>query len=88
MTELVAQTINENHQYQDGLLLVTGTMFVPVQDRDQPGEGFSHKTGDIVRISTKTLGCLINRVDRSDRLPPWNFGALEFMRSLSARGLI
>ena len=88
VTELVAQTINENHQYPDGLLLFTGTMFVPVQDRDRPGEGFSHKTGDIVRISTETLGCLINRVDRSDRLPPWNFGALELMRNLSARGLI
>ncbi len=88
VTELVAQTINENHQYPDGLLLFTGTMFVPVQDRDRPGEGFSHKTGDIVRISTETLGCLINRVDRSDRLPPWDFGALELMRSLSARGLI
>jgi fumarylacetoacetate (FAA) hydrolase family protein len=88
VTELVAQTINENHQYPDGLLLFTGTMFVPVQDRDRPGEGFSHKIGDIVRISTETLGCLINRVDRSDRLPPWNFGALELMRSLSARGLI
>ena len=88
VTELVAHTINENHQYPDGLLLFTGTMFVPVQDRDRPGEGFTHKTGDIVRISTETLGCLINRVDRSDRLPPWDFGALELMRSLSARGLI
>ena len=88
VTELAAQTINENHQYPDGLLLFTGTMFVPVQDRDRPGEGFTHKTGDIVRISTETLGCLINRVDRSDRLPPWNFGALALMQSLSARGLI
>ncbi len=88
VTDLVAQTINPNHQYPDGLLLFTGTMFVPVQDRDRPGEGFTHKTGDIVRISTETLGCLINRVDRSDRVPPWSFGALELMRNLSARGLI
>ena len=88
VTDLVAQTINANHQYPDGLLLFTGTMFVPVQDRDRPGEGFTHKTGDIVRISTPALGCLVNRVDRSDKLPPWTFGARALMESLSARGLI
>jgi fumarylacetoacetate (FAA) hydrolase family protein len=88
VTDLVAQTINANHQYPDGLLLFTGTMFVPVQDRDRPGEGFTHKTGDIVRISTPALGSLVNRVDRSDRLPPWTFGARALMASLSARDLI
>jgi len=88
VTDLVAQTINANHQYPDGLMLFTGTMFVPVQDRDQSGEGFTHKTGDIVRISSPTLGCLVNRVDRSDRLPPWTFGSRALMESLSARGLI
>ncbi len=88
VTELVAQTLNANHQYPDGLLLFTGTMFVPVQDRDRPGEGFTHKTGDIVRISTPTLGCLVNRVDRSDRLPPWTFGSRALIQNLSARGLI
>ena len=88
VSELAAQTINANHQYPDGLLLFTGTMFVPVQDRDRPGEGFTHKTGDIVRISTATLGCLVNRVDRSDRLPPWTFGSRALMASLSARDLI
>jgi fumarylacetoacetate (FAA) hydrolase family protein len=88
VTDLVAQTINANHQYPDGLLLFTGTMFVPVQDRDRPGEGFTHKTGDIVRISSPTLGSLVNRVDRSDRLPPWTFGSRALMENLSARGLI
>ncbi len=88
VTDLVAQTINASHQYPDGLLLFTGTMFVPVQDRDRPGEGFTHKTGDIVRISTPALGCLVNRVGRSDRLPPWTFGARALMANLSARNLI
>jgi fumarylacetoacetate (FAA) hydrolase family protein len=88
VTDLVAQTINANHQYPDGLLLFTGTMFVPVQDRDRSGEGFTHKTGDIVRISSPTLGSLVNRVDRSDRLPPWTFGSRALMENLSARGLI
>jgi fumarylacetoacetate (FAA) hydrolase family protein len=88
VTELAAHTINETHQYPDGVVLFTGTMFVPVQDRDRPGEGFTHKTGDIVRISTPKLGGLVNRVDWSDRLPPWQFGALELMRNLAARGLL
>ncbi|MFQ6017879.1 MAG: fumarylacetoacetate hydrolase family protein [Kiloniellaceae bacterium] len=88
LEDLVAQTINETHQYPDGLLLFTGTMFVPVQDREAPGEGFTHKTGDIVRISSEKLGCLVNRVDRSDRLARWNFGARALMRSLAGRGLL
>ncbi len=88
VTELAAHTIGATHQYPDGVLLFTGTMFVPVQDRDKPGEGFTHKTGDIVRISAAKLGGLINRVDRSDRLPPWEFGAMELMRNLAARGLL
>lgn len=88
VTDLVAQTLNANHQYPDGLLLFTGTMFVPVQDRDRPGEGFTHKAGDIVRISTPTLGCLANRVGRSDQLPPWTFGSRALMANLSARDLI
>ena len=88
VTELAAQAINRTHQFPDGLMLFTGTMFVPVQDRDAPGEGFTHKTGDIVRIGAAKLGTLVNRVDWSDRLPPWEFGALELMRNLAARGLL
>ncbi len=88
VTDLAAQTLNPTHQYPDGVLLFTGTMFVPLQDRDRPGEGFTHKTGDIVRVASPQLGGLVNLVDRSDRLPPWDFGALELMRNLAARGLL
>ena len=88
VTDLAAQAINRTNPFPDGLLLFTGTMFVPLQDRDTPGEGFTHKTGDIVRISAGKLGNLVNRVDRSDKLPPWEFGALELMRNLAARGLL
>ena len=41
-----------NHQYPDGLMLFLGTMFAPTQDRDGPGQGFTHKRGDLVTIST------------------------------------
>jgi len=88
ITDLAAQTLSRTHQYPDGVVLFTGTMFVPLQDRDRPGEGFTHKTGDVVRVASPKLGALLNIVDRSDRLPPWDFGALELMRNLSARGLL
>ena len=43
--ELVRQTLSE-HQYPDGFVLFLGTLFAPVQDRDEPGRGFTHKVGD------------------------------------------
>ena len=86
--EIVAQAIEPAHQYPDGFVLFLGTMFAPIEDRDTPGQGFTHKEGDIVTISSPTLGALINRVGRSDRIPPWEFGALALMRTLAARGLL
>ena len=41
--DLVRQTLNANHQYPDGFLLFLGTLFAPIEDRDQPGAGFTHK---------------------------------------------
>src|ERR1700688_4811118 len=52
LLDLAGQTIDRNHQYPDGLVLFTGTMFAPVQDRVTPGEGFTHKPGDEVAISS------------------------------------
>jgi fumarylacetoacetate (FAA) hydrolase family protein len=34
------------------------------------------------------LGALVNRVDTSDRLPPWRFGQRALMRSLAQRGML
>ncbi|HEY5008350.1 MAG TPA: fumarylacetoacetate hydrolase family protein [Caulobacteraceae bacterium] len=85
--DLVAQTLNENHQYPDGLMLFLGTLFAPTQDRDTPGEGFTHKLGDRVLIRSAKLGALVNRVTTADVAPPWTFGVRALMRSLAARGL-
>ncbi|MDP6406703.1 MAG: fumarylacetoacetate hydrolase family protein [Alphaproteobacteria bacterium] len=87
-SDLVAQTIGSNHQYPDGLVLFTGTMFAPVDDRDEVGAGFSHKLGDVVTISAPEFGALINRVGRSDQIAPWTFGAGALMKNLAARGLL
>ena len=86
--DLVAQTINQNHQYPDGLALMTGTMFAPTKDRGEPGKGFTHHLGDAVMIFSPPLGALVNRVNYCDKIPPWDFGAAALLRNLSARKLI
>jgi fumarylacetoacetate (FAA) hydrolase family protein len=86
--DLVAQTINQNHQYPDGLALMTGTMFAPTDDRGEPGKGFTHHLGDAVIIFCPPLGALINRVNYCDKIPPWEFGTAALFRNLSARKLI
>jgi fumarylacetoacetate (FAA) hydrolase family protein len=86
--ELVAATIGPEHQYPDGLMLFLGTMFVPTADRDGQGSGFTHKVGDIVRISSPQLGSLVNVITTCDQAPPWDFGVRALTSSLSARGLL
>ncbi len=90
--ELVNQAIGEpgqrTHQYPDGFMLYLGTMFAPTQDRFGPGQGFTHELGDVVSVSTAGLGMLVNRVNLSDRVAPWNYGAAALMRDLARRGLL
>ncbi|GFM84331.1 fumarylacetoacetate hydrolase [Pseudomonas cichorii] len=86
--ELVGQTLNAHHQYPDGFMLFLGTLFAPTEDRDHPGAGFTHKTGDLVRISSPLLGALHNQVTHSDIASPWTFGIGALLRNLSARGLL
>ncbi|WP_207462674.1 fumarylacetoacetate hydrolase family protein [Azospirillum sp. SYSU D00513] len=86
--DLVAQTINGNHQYPDGFVLFLGTMFAPIQDRDAPGAGFTHHLGDSVSIGSPRLGTLINRINHSDKITPWTFGVTELVRNLAKRGLV
>lgn len=85
--ELVGQTLSA-HQYPDGFALYLGTMFAPIDDRDAPGKGFTHKIGDRVRVSSEKLGVLENIVATCDQAPPWKFGVLELMRNLAGRGLM
>ncbi len=86
--DLVGQMINPVHQYPDGAVLFLGTLFTPIEDRDVPGQGFTHKIGDIVSVSAQGLGCLANRMVLSNEAPPWTFGASHLMRNLAARKLI
>jgi fumarylacetoacetate (FAA) hydrolase family protein len=63
-------------------------MFAPVEDRDAPGQGFTHKEGDIVTIASPKLGRLVNRMRSTDSCEPWTYGASALMRNLAARGLL
>jgi fumarylacetoacetate (FAA) hydrolase family protein len=87
-TELVGQTIGKHHCYPDGFALFLGTMFAPIVDRGAPGQGFTHKKGDIVRVSTEKLGVLENKVTTCDQATPWAFGIADLMRNLARRGLL
>ncbi|HKX09529.1 MAG TPA: fumarylacetoacetate hydrolase family protein [Stellaceae bacterium] len=81
--DLVAQMMGDVHQYPDGVVLYCGTMFAPTEDRGAKGEGFTHKVGDIVTISSPKLGALVNRVNLSNRIPRWEFGTRALMRHLA-----
>jgi fumarylacetoacetate (FAA) hydrolase family protein len=86
--DLVAATHGPHHQYPDGFVLFTGTLFAPTEDRRAPGEGFTHEHGDIVRISSPRLGALVNTVVLSEQAAPWTFGVRALMHNLARRGML
>jgi fumarylacetoacetate (FAA) hydrolase family protein len=86
--DLVRQTIGRNHQYPDGFVLYLGTMFAPTEDRGAPGQGFTHKLGDVVSIESPRLGRLTNVMASSSDAEPWTFGTGALMRNLAKRGLL
>ena len=85
---IAAQAAGRHHQYPDGFVLFCGTMFAPTDDRGAKGMGFTHKVGDVVTISTPSLGRLVNRVRLSTECAPWSFGTLALMRNLARRGFL
>jgi fumarylacetoacetate (FAA) hydrolase family protein len=86
--DLVAATRGPHHQYPDGFVLFTGTLFAPTEDRGAPGAGFTHEYGDVVRISSPRLGALVNTVVTSEEAAPWTSGVRALMRNLARRGVL
>jgi fumarylacetoacetate (FAA) hydrolase family protein len=86
--DLVGQMIGPHHQYPDGAILFLGTLFAPIEDRDTPGKGFTHKLGDVVTVSSPQLGTLANRMTATDKAAPWTYGASHLFRNLAKRGLL
>ena len=88
ITDLAAQAVGPHNQYPDGLLLFTGTMFAPIEDRDEMGGGFTHHLDDIVTIASPRLGALVNQVNYTHAIAPREFGLAELMHNLARRGLL
>lgn len=86
--ELVQHAAGDNHQYPDGFVLFTGTLFSPTKDRGAVGMGFTHKIGDVVCISSPEIGTLTNVVNTSAAAPPWEFGVTALYKNLAARALL
>jgi fumarylacetoacetate (FAA) hydrolase family protein len=86
--DLVSAMIGRNHQYPDGAALYLGTMFAPIDDRGEIGQGFTHRIGDIVTIASPKLGRLSNRVVLTSDAEPWTYGTAALMKNLARRGLI
>jgi fumarylacetoacetate (FAA) hydrolase family protein len=86
ITQLVEQAMGAHHQYPDGMMLFTGTLYTPTENRDAGQGGFTHQRGDIVRIASGSLGALVNEVEHTNRIEPWRFGIADLMRSLASRG--
>jgi fumarylacetoacetate (FAA) hydrolase family protein len=80
--DLISQVLSD-HQYPDGFVLFLGTPFAPVQDRDVEGGGFTHKVGDVVRISSPRLGTLTNRMVTAREAAPWTFGIRALYREVA-----
>ena len=85
---LVASVIGRHHQYPDGFVLYLGTMFAPVKDRGGVGKGFTHKPGDVVSISTASLGTLSNTVRLATEAAPWTYGTSHLLRDLAKADLL
>ncbi|GGI45764.1 fumarylacetoacetate (FAA) hydrolase family protein [Agromyces flavus] len=86
--DLARQLIGRHHQYPDGAVLMLGTLFAPIDDRDEPGMGFTHKVDDVVVIRSARLGALVNVVRHSEECDPWTFGVTALMRNLAVRNLV
>lgn len=85
---LIEHAYGDHHQYPDGFVLFTGTLFAPTQDRKAPGAGFTHELGDTVSISNPRLGALINKVEHSETAPRWEFGIWALIQNLRQRSLL
>lgn len=84
LRELVSATWGSHHQYPDGFALYTGTLFAPTQDRDTPGSGFTHKSGDVVTISSPHLGTLVNTTASTHDISPWSYGLRDLYAYLAS----
>jgi fumarylacetoacetate (FAA) hydrolase family protein len=86
--DALARQLFEINDYPDGVVLFNGTGIVPNQDRKGPGSGFFHKRGDVVRIFSDELGCLMNTMAPTGDVKVHRQSMFDFMRDLAKRGVV
>ena len=86
--DLVAQTIGATTSIPTASCCSSARCSRRRRTAHGPGQGFTHDVGDVVTVSTPKLGVLVNRVNTSDRIAPWTFGAGALMESLARRGVL
>lgn len=84
LEELVRQVMGRHHQYPDGLMLFTGTMWTPLDDRIDEAKGFCHRDGDYVTIGSERVGVLCNRTRPAEECAPWTFGLAALIDRLAS----
>ena len=88
ITDIVGQCIGPYNSYPDGVALMLGAMSSFNHGRDGEVDDFTHKVGDIVRISSPRLGMLVNQVQHTDEVSDWKFGISALMKNLAQRSYI
>jgi D-xylonolactonase len=86
--DLIGQTHCADHQYPDGFALYLGTMFAPIDDRDAPGRGFTHKVGRPRARGLPQAGRAENKVTVCDAAAAVDPGHLRPDENLAGRGLL
>ena len=86
--DIAAQCVGPCNSYPDGVALMLGAMCSITQDRFGDGRGFTHATGDVVRISSPELGTLVNHVRPSDQVGRETIGIADLMSGLASRGYL
>jgi fumarylacetoacetate (FAA) hydrolase family protein len=87
--DVLARQAFEINDYPDGMVLFNGTGIVPNKDRKGPGSGsgFFHKRGDVVRIFSDELGCLMNTMVPTQDVQVHGHSMFDFIRDLARRGI-
>ena len=87
-TDLVAHAMGDTHQYPDGMVLMTGTLFAPTEQRKPDGPASPTWWATWCRSARPSSARSPTSVNHCDKIPPWTFGVSALMRNLAARGLL
>jgi len=83
---IMAQATGPEHQRPDGLAVFLGTMTIPL--KDEKGDTFTHKEGDVVRIGSPQLGYITNVMLPAEKVQGLEKGPLDLARNLAGRGVL